>query len=273
MNSIIKNSLKSILYQISKPIIGRLGKFNGIHNGESCYIFGDGVSVKYMDLALFSDKKSIAVNNFPFHKDFNTINCHYCVTIAPYFFSPFFGYPPEKKRHLYEMSKIYKNLIVSNPKINYFINLSNYPFVRANNVFHLFRKLSDPRLSADFISNRINCFSGVSQAAMMLAIFMGFDHIYLVGFDYTHSPSRILHWYEKGKGIYRPQVNYQKDFFEIAKEFIDITTITLDGTSDFINAVTYKEHTGREPIYRENTELLDEKYMKVLDTWSGYNIY
>jgi hypothetical protein len=273
MNSIIKYYLKSILYQVSKPILGRVGKFHGIHKRESCYIFGDGVSVKHMDLALFSDKTSIALNYFPFHKEFSTINCLYCVINAPYFFSPFFGYPPEKKRYLYEMSKIYKNLIVSNPQINYFINLSNYPFVRDDNVFHTFRNIPDNRLSADFIGNRINCFTGVNRVAMMLAIYMGFDHIYLVGCDYTHVPSRSLHWYEKGQGVFYPIKNYQKDFFEIAKEFIDITTITLDGTSDFINAVTYKEHTGCEPIYRENTELVDEKYLKALSTWSGNNIY
>ena len=107
----------------------------------------------------------------------------------------------------------------------------------------------------------------------MLAIYMGFDHIYLVGCDYTHVPSRSLHWYEKGQGVFFLQKNYQKDFFEIAKEFIDISTITLDGKSDFINAVTYEEHTGRKPIYRENTELVDDKYLKVLSTWSGYTIY
>jgi len=107
----------------------------------------------------------------------------------------------------------------------------------------------------------------------MLAIYMGFDHIYLVGSDYTHMPSRSLHWYEKGQGVFCPQENYQKDFFKIANEFIDITTITLDGTSDFINAVTYEEYTGCEPLYRENTELADDKYLKALSTWPGYTIY
>ena len=101
---------------------------------------------------------------------------------------------------------------------------------------------------------------------------MGFDRCYLVGCDYTHVPSRNLHWIEKGQGVITPHDNYNKDFFEIAKEFIDITTITLDGTSDVINAVTYKEHTGREPMFRENTELLDKRYLKILATWPGYTI-
>ena len=273
MNSIIKNSLKSILYHVSKPILGRVAKFNGIHKGESCYLFGDGISVKYMDLALFSDKTSIAVNYFPFHKEFSAINCSYSVIHATYFFSPFFGYPAKKKRHMNGISKLYKNLIVSNPQINYFVSLSNYPFLRGSNVFHVFRNIPDPRLSADFIVNRINCFSGVCRASIMLAIYLGFDHIYLVGFDYTHVPSRSLHWFEKGQGVFCGKENYEKDFFKIAKEFIDITTITLDGTSQFINAVTYKEQTGREPIYLENTDLIDDKYLKALSSWPGFAIY
>ena len=81
-----------------------------------------------------------------------------------------------------------------------------------------------------------------------------------------------MHWIEKGQGVFIRQDNYNKDFFGIAKEFIDITTVTLDGTSDFINAITYKEHTGREPIFRENTELLDRRYLKLLATWPDYTI-
>jgi hypothetical protein len=102
---------------------------------------------------------------------------------------------------------------------------------------------------------------------------MGFHHVYLVGYDYTHVPGRDLHWYERGAGIFHNHKNYNREFFEIAKEFIDITTITLDGTSDFINSVSYKRHTGLQPIFRENTELVEENYLRVLATWSGYRIY
>jgi hypothetical protein len=106
-----------------------------------------------------------------------------------------------------------------------------------------------------------------------MAIYMGFDHIYLIGCDYTHVPSRSLHWYEKGQGIFHSQPEYNKDFFEVAKEFINITTITLDGASDYINSVTYEEYTGSKPIYQENIDLVDDKYLQVLATWPGYNIY
>lgn len=273
MNLIVKESLKSMLYQVSKPILRKVSKFNGMHKGESCYIFGDGISIKSMNLALFDDKKSIATNYFPFHKDFNTVNCEYCIINAPHFFNPYFGYSAIQRKHLNGMAKNYKTLINARPQVNYFFDLSNYPFVRGQNVFYTFRNIPDSRLPANFIGKRINCFSGVARAAIFLSIYMGFDHVYLVGFDYTHVPSRSLHWYEKGQGIFCPNENYNKDFFEVAKEFIDITTITLDGTSDFINHITYKAYTGCEPVFSENTELIHEDYLKVLSSWPGYNIY
>lgn len=273
MSSAIKDSLKKILYQASKPILGRVGKFNGIHKGESCYIFADGVSIKSMDLKQFADKTAIAVNYFPFHKEFSALNCSYCVINAPHFFSPFFGYKPGQKQHLLGMSKLYRDLISRNPQINYFVDLSNYFAVGGDNVYYTFRDIPDRRLASDFISRRTFCFGGVSQAAIMLAIYMGFDKIYLVGFDYTHVPPRCHHYYEKSRGVLFADPNYLKDFLEIAKEFADITTITLDGTSEFINAVTYREFTGREPVFRENTELVDGRYLKALATWPGYAIY
>ena len=144
--------------------------------------------------------------------------------------------------------------------------------MRGENISYLFRDIRDNRLDSNFITRRINAFHGSFRAAILMAIYMGFDHVYLVGCDYTHVPSRSLHWYEKGCGVFCPHENYQKDFLAIAKEFIDITTITLDGTSDFVNAITYEKYTGREPVFRENTELVDKKYLKVLATWPGYSI-
>ena len=44
-------------------------KLENIHDGESCYIFGDGHSIKYYDISNFNDKIGIACNHFPFHKD------------------------------------------------------------------------------------------------------------------------------------------------------------------------------------------------------------
>lgn len=273
MNPLIKDFLGNLIYKVSSRPLGKVKEFHNTHKGESCYIFGDGISLKSMDLRSFSDKQSIACNYFPFHKEFVSLNCSYCVVCAPYFFSPIGGYDFKKRSHLLGMSKLYRKLTDTYSDKNFFIHLSNYPFISGDNLYYMYKNIPDDRLPVDYISKKINCFAGVMNTAILLAIYLGFDRVYLVGFDYTHVPSRSLHWYEKGQGVFIPHENYRKDFFEIAKEFINITTITLDGTSDFINSETYKEHTGRDPVYRENTELADERYLKMLATWPGYSIY
>lgn len=273
MNQLIKKIIRDLVYRASIQKLNKIKKFHNIHKGETCYIFGGGISLKSMDLRAFSNRQAIACNYLPFHNEFAFLNCSYLVNCAPYFFSPIGGYNSIQKSHLFDMSKLYRDMIGKYPDKNFFIHLSNYPFLSGDNLYYMMKDIPDDRLTADYLSKRICCFSGVMNTSVLLAIYLGFDHIYFAGFDYTHVPSRSLHWFEKGHGVFRELPNYQKEFFEIAKEFINITTITLDGTGNYINAVTYKEHTGREPMYKENTELVDKRYLEVLARYPGYSIY
>lgn len=268
----MKTILKDLLGSLAKPVLSKIHRFKDSHRGEDCYLIGGGISIKWFDFREFSDKISMASQYVPFHNDFHKLNVEHAVLPEPYFFYPF-ATGPDGRLWRNRIQQEYRKIIRENPRKNFLINLSNYPVVRTSNVTFLFRDFCDQRLPGNFITNRIDSLGGSLTYSIILAIYFGFDHVYLVGYDYTHVPSRSLHWIEKGQGIFYPQENYQKDFFEIAKEFIDITTITLDGTSDFINDVTYKEHTGRDPVYKENTELVAERYLKVLATWPDYTIY
>jgi hypothetical protein len=270
----MKKSLKNLLPYLAKPVLSKIHRYKDIHRGESCYLIGDGVSVKWFDLGAFVDKTAIPCAFIPFHNDFGKLNVKYLSVAEPWWFYPTqWTTTPPKRVIGNPIQSAYRKIISENPDKEFFANLSNYPVLRQKNISYIFRDIYDQRLPEDFITRRINSFHGSLRISILLAIYMGFDHCYLVGYDYTHVPSRTLHWYEKGKGVFCEQPNYQKDFFEIAKEYIDITTITLDGTSEYINAVTYKEYTGRDPVYRENAELLSERYMKVLSSWPDYSIY
>jgi hypothetical protein len=270
----MKAILKNILVPFAKPILSKIHRFKDAHRGESCYLMGDGVSIKWFDLKAFSDKTSIPSAFIPFHKDFDKLSVKYLSIAEPWWFYPWERDPAVTgKISVNPRQLAYRDILRKNNNKEFFINLSNYPVLHNKNITYLYKDIYDKRLPSNFITRQINAFHGSLRSSILLAIYMGFDHVYLVGYDYTHLPSRNLHWYEKGKGIIHPHENYNQDFFAIAKEFIDITTITLDGTSDFINAVTYKEHTGRDPLYRENNELADERYLKALATWSGYSIY
>ena len=271
----MKSKIKNLLVSLSKPLLSKIHRYKDSHKGESCYLIGDGVSIKWFDLTAFTDKTSIPCGLIPLHCEYKKLNVEYIIQAETWWFYPLqWTTSPPIRMVRNNIQKMYrKEVIDTNPNVEFFINLSNYPALRRPNISYTFRDLNDDRLPSDFITRRINAFHGSLRNSILMAIYMGFDHCYLIGMDYTHLPSRSFHWYEKGMGIFVSHDAYNKEFFEIAKEFIDITTITLDGRSEFINSVTYKDHTKIEPIYRENIELIDDKYLKILSTWPGYNIY
>jgi hypothetical protein len=267
------SKLKSLIYNFATPILNKVNRFNNLHNGETCYIFGDGSSIKYFDLNAFNNHVSIVGNYIPFHNEFSQLNAKYCIMSAPFYFSPYFGYDdPDFKNHLYQMSKLYKKFIINNNKLSFFLNLSNFPFAYYDNVYFNFLKYPKAHIPKQFISNEINCFTGVLRHAISLAIFMGFSDIVLVGCDYTHSPSTCLHWYEKGSQEVNNLNNYDKYFFELATKYAKITTVTIDGKSDLLDYISYEKLTGLKPHYKENEELISETYRNVLKTWKGYKI-
>ena len=102
---------------------------------------------------------------------------------------------------------------------------------------------------------------------------MGFSQIYILGCDYTHQPSRIKHWYEKGKGQIEIHHEYSKQFLDIAQEYVDITTVTLDGKSEVLPYVSYRDFTGSNPEFKENTDIATLEDLRLLDTYPDYNIF
>lgn len=259
---------------LARPLLSRVHRLRNAHQGESCYLIGGGVSLKWFDLGAFSDKPAIPCAFLPFHRDFPQLDVQYLSFQEPYVFYPW--EPSITGKRLYTgnpTQAMYRSFIDRNPDKQFFVNLSNAPALWRRNVVYTFRQFHDPSLPADFITARADAFAGSLRFGISLAIYLGFRDIFLVGYDYTHKPGRRLHWFEKGHGFHQDIPGYNREFFEIAQEYANITTITLDSGAECLRAVTYEAHTGRKPAYRENTELMDEQYLRVLATWPGYHIY
>ena len=60
----MREKLKKILANISKPTLSKIHKYKDFHKKESCYLIGDGISLKWFDLSLFHDRVSIPRAHF-----------------------------------------------------------------------------------------------------------------------------------------------------------------------------------------------------------------
>ena len=271
----IKNKL---LFQLTKKIILRNQKFKDLHKGESCYLLGNARSLKYYDLSFFKNKISIGCNFLFLHKDFKKIGINYY-----YNGDPFFCYPYRKNIYSGNMEKnilgnLYTDKVRENSKVDFFINISDYPMLRGKNIFYLhhfgkkFTDFSDSSLDGIFNSNQ-NALSGM----LGMAIFLGFKDITLVGFDHLLLPKASQHFYELGE---LDQVNttsiISEKILNTSQKFLKLRVVTPNDNykGHIIPHISYEELTGLETRFKENTEIIAHEDLVMLSqTNYQYNIF
>ncbi|MCB1323578.1 MAG: hypothetical protein KDK35_00015 [Leptospiraceae bacterium] len=249
-------------------------KFRNIHKGEECYLFGDGISLKYFDLKNFKDRISIPVAYLPFHRQFSELRVPYSFVVEPYWFYPLNRFTEPPFHWLPNViQRKYHEIIKKRSDIHFFMSLTNWPMVRQPNVIFVNSGWKYPSLPEAHIGNTTNVFAGSVNSAIFLSIFMGFQKVYLVGFDYTHDPAVSHHWYERGKGIVTENPAYNKEFFDAARQYIHIVTVTREGRAPILDSITYRQLTGAEPEFKENDELLEPAMIEAIATWPQYKMY
>lgn len=268
--------LKRLIAFAAHSQLSKLDDLYQRHAGQECYIFGNGISLKWMDLHQFVNYPSILSTMLIFHKEVNVLKKSYCTIIEPNWFYPFTYYRGYGKFNLYRnyINKEYIKSINENYETLFFINISNYPVARFSNALFVSRWYVPPFERKNPFMDRADSHYGTLRFQLALAIYLGFKKAYLVGHDYTHFPSRTLHFYEKGTGILgEDHKDFSREFINYAKQHIDLVTVTLDGGSETMNSITYRDLTGKEPKFRENIDIVDRVKLESLATWKGYSIF
>jgi hypothetical protein len=255
--------------------LNEIQKFEGLHDKGTCYIFGDGPSIKWFDLSNFRDHPAICCNNFLFHKDFSELDVKYYAIVPPWLFCPWWMKRNKTIINLQSIANEYRKVIKERQDIQFFVHLSNIITLNFKNVNFLYKSLPlKCKQSAGDDFSAINPCSGALQATLALAHYFGFSKIYLIGFDgWTIQPARALHWYELGKGEFFEPTNFGANFLNVFQREADIYTISADGQSCNVKNISYESYTGKPPVFKENHELLSAHNLNVLATYPGYKIF
>lgn len=243
-------------------------------NEDTCYVFGDGSSLKFFELKAFNNFPSISCGNLYLRKDFNDLDTRLISCIEPYYFWPSFLQKHQYLKEFKYLASAHREYIKEQQGINFVINLSNFPFIRSKNISYMHRCI----LHKDKIIRKIlkvtDPLSGSFYTQILLAYLIGFKKIYLVGFDsWVLDVSSSNRWYEYGLGEKLPITNYGEDFLKIILSVMEIKIISVnENNHPFINSIKYESHTGNKPIYRENHELTSVPNLNLLRTYPAYNI-
>lgn len=263
-----------LLLSLSQAELSRNRRFKNLHKGQSCYLIGNGASLKNMDLARFSDKISIGCNSLFLHNDFNMLDCRYYQIPAAFTFYPYRRYYGKLQRNY--LGDLYRRKIRENKHVNFFTSLSNSFNMRDKNVYftHHFgsRHWDLDRCEMDGV---FSFMGGAIYAMLGTAIYMGFDSALLVGCDYTFTPAQDFHFFVKGKGSVQENMGWPYgNLFEEIRKRIDVTTIVHSGLqSSALKYLQYEKYMKCNPIYHENTEIVDRRDLDALAKQGVWNIY
>ena len=267
-----------ILFLLSKNIRKRNRQFKNIHKGESCYLFGNGASLKHFDLKKFDDKLAIGCGALFLHRDFSEINVKYYYEGHPFFYYPYWINPYSKRFEKNPMGAFYKEKKLFYNDVLFFCSLSNDFGIHGDNIYyaHHFGKSFDGFANCELDGSFTSMSSGMG-GMLGLAIYMGFEDITLVGSDYSFFPQSQGHFYEHGKFPDTFHENpVHKEFLLDAMRFANVRVITPNEgyRGHIVPYVSYKKFTGEEPMYKENNEIVSNSDLLTLDrTGMLYKIF
>lgn len=257
-----------ILQYLCRRIIERNEQFKDRHKGETCYIIGNGSSLKNMDLSVFADRISIGLNFLCIHRDFHKLNSPYYVIPAPKFFYPYYENPYSKKIQLNSSIKAFKKAISLYPDINLFTSITNFfatTKVKKSFYIHHFGH-NEPDRNACDISGNFSFMAGGLHAGIGVAINLGFKKAILVGCDYLFTPTQEMHFYTAGPPI-RGHENHciYEQLLRESKGLIELCLITDKCESKWLPFQTYESYAGEKIRYRENTDIVDDTYLQMFN--------
>jgi hypothetical protein len=266
----------NFFWKLHKPFVKKNKIFKNKHLGETCFIFGNGGSLKYYDIDKLPDNPSIVCAHSLIDNRLKKMNIKYLAITDSYILYPFlFNTSPQiRKIQTNKIKKIFWDSVRGyNKGITIFTSLTNIYasfFKRLNiNFFHHFemKESNSCDLSGDFSTCH-----GALDVMLGMAQYMGFSKAIVMGCDYLGTPIMQGHFYADGR--HKPHYsskhheegysNYRQRVKAVGKDIETLVILPEGVTSPDFNYDSYENYFGLEKNYRDNFDFIDQKYIELL---------
>lgn len=177
-------------------------KFRNIHNDKRCFILCSGPSVNKQNLLPLKDEIVFSVSSGYLYKD-------YAIIQPRYHCQPGIEHTPRLTNEVY--INWFKEMDDRIGRTEIFLNAKDEPFIRQNNLFAN-RKVSYLYFGLDWdenqreiidIAKKVPQVQSVPIMCLMIAMYMGFREIYLLGcdHDWLSHYGKSTHFYDERQDI------------------------------------------------------------------------
>ena len=170
------------------PLISANEKYLNIHSGKRCFIIGNGPSLKNVDLSKLKDEYTITVNQSPRMENFKDIHTTYHLWVDERFFHIDKNNPNDM-----ELLDVMRKVNTEDNKPTVFYKVPAYNMIKKFGLdkeqkisYIMDGYINTDTPNVDFpITEPVPIFSTCIHYAILIAVYMGFKEIYLLGCDCT----------------------------------------------------------------------------------------
>lgn len=207
------------------PYLKQNEKFRNVHKGERCFIIGNGPSLQKVDFSSLEDEIVFTVNQLPRNPRYSDFKANYHFWADALFFDLHDDRPEDM-----ELLDVMKGVNKNNPDVRVFYDLRAFEMVQQ---YRLCEQLNIsyfgilPCRPDKFEKSKIDFTSVVPNYptvifyVILMAVYMGFSEIYLLGCDCTGLVSIInskIKNAEEAVYGYKISENEKKRMERVAKE-------------------------------------------------------
>lgn len=195
----IKGRLRILLLSAeSKRLLANNRQLKDRHTGSRCFILGAGSSIKDQNIAKLEGEIVISVSNTFVHPDFPRIKPRYHVSPALI----------QSHGNIFSEQKFVawlRAMEASTGDAEMFFHIGDREMIERNNLFnhrivHWVEYIGGdiaPKKNIDL--SRVPSIGSVSELALTVAVYLGFDKIYLLGIDHDWFNGSLIFFYDHNK--------------------------------------------------------------------------
>lgn len=200
-----------------KKLLSKNIALKDLHKGKRCFILGSGPSIKKQNLGHLKDEIVFALNNFYVHEEFSNIISN--TNVEKYYMTAPIHPPQTEEEWKDWFIDIEKNVPVNvktlfglnGNKINIKYILDKYGLFKQHIKFWYYEGKqfkNEKKLNGMDITSAIYSGESVSVYTLILAIYMGFSEIYLLGMDHDY----FLYDDESEMRMYKTSIHQNNEF-------------------------------------------------------------
>jgi hypothetical protein len=202
----IKLSFYFLLSLKDRVLLSATNQLKNRHVGQRCFILGAGSSVKAQNIKKLADEVVISVSNTFVHPDFKIVSPRYHV-VPPLITSHGYLYSDEK------FVDWLKGMETATGQAEMFFHIGDKAMIERNGLFRnrIVHWVEYTVWNEDFNTPidlaMVPHVESVSELAVTIAVYLGFDEIYLLGIDHDWFNGTLVHFYDnKSEHALRPDL-------------------------------------------------------------------